>query len=127
MPLLFAYFSHAYAHAVIKGSDTFQVILGPATHMFFDAPTEPDPLELGWYWATRYTDSRKIFGFMPDDLFLNADVTAMGSPINMTELCQNNGCPKTTKPANIIGKFGVTFEKIWIGVFCLSPLPYKFL
>ena len=93
-----------------------QVILSPATHLFLDAPLEPDPVEPGWYWATRYTDQKKIFEFMPNNLFLNADVTAMGTPVNMTQLCQNNGCPFPTKPENIIGKFrtGITITRLLV-------------
>ena len=40
---------------------------------------------------------------MPEDLFANADVNRMGKAINMSELCENDACPKTSKPENIKG------------------------
>ena len=75
-----------------------------ATHLYLDHSHEPDPEEMGLYWATRYTNTEKIFGFIPDDIFANADVTTMGRPIDLGELCGDNWCPKTKKPENIIGE-----------------------
>ncbi len=40
-----------------------QVVLSAATHLYFDHPSEPDPDERGFYWATRYTDMHKTFSF----------------------------------------------------------------
>ena len=67
-------------------------------------PQEQDPEERGLYWASRVTDVRKVFGFMPDDIFANADVTRMGVPVNLPEICHQKPCPMPTKPENIIGK-----------------------
>ena len=75
-----------------------------ATHLYLDHAQEPDPLEMGLYWATRYVNTEKTFGFMPDDIFANADVDRMGHPIDLDELCKNNWCPKTKRPENVIGK-----------------------
>ena len=75
-----------------------------ATHLNLAGSYESDPEEAGLYWASRYTDTKKIFGLMPDNIFANADVTSMGEPINLAALCRNYSCPKTTKPENIIGK-----------------------
>ena len=75
-----------------------------ATHMYLDHSHEPDPEEIGLHWASRYTNTEKTFGFMPDDIFANADVTKMGHPVNLAEICQNNWCPKPRKPENVIGK-----------------------
>ena len=82
-----------------------QVILAMATHLYLDFPYEPDPEEMGLYWATRYVSTKKIFGFMPDDIFANADVDKMGKPIDMSTFCQKFSCPKTTNTNNVIGKF----------------------
>ena len=81
-----------------------QVILSLGTRLYLDHPYEPDPEEIGMYWATRYIDTNRVFNFMPDDIFANADVNKMGQPLDLDVLCQNNGCPKPTKPNNIIGK-----------------------
>ena len=80
-----------------------QVILNMATHLYFDHAQEPDPQEMGLYWATRYINTEKVFGFMPDHIFTNANKDPMGHPIDLKELCKNNWCQKTTKPENVIG------------------------
>lgn len=76
-----------------------------ATHLFFDHPYEPDPEERGYYWATRFTNTKKTFGFMPDNLYANADVKRNGETIK--DLCGNmykNKCVPLKKPENIAGK-----------------------
>jgi len=76
-----------------------------ATHLYFDHPYEPDPEERGYYWAPRFIDTRKTFGFMPDDLYANADVTRMGDPI--VDLCNNmykGKCIPLKKPENVAGR-----------------------
>ena len=79
-----------------------------ATHLYFDHPYEPDPEERGYYWAPRYIDTRKTFGFMPDNLYANADVTRMGDPI--VDLCNNmykDKCVPLKHPENIVGKIAL--------------------
>ena len=75
-----------------------------ATHLYFDHPQEHDPEERGLHWATRYTDAKKTFGFIPDDIFANADVSIYGIPYNLSELCYNEPCPRTKRPENVIGE-----------------------
>ena len=53
--------------------------MSQATHLYFDQPYEPDPEERGEYWASRFTESKKVFSFMPDDLYANSDVTRSGA------------------------------------------------
>ena len=75
-----------------------------ATYLYFDHPYEPDPEERGNYWATRLIDTRKTFGFTPDDLYANADFTNEGEPI--VDLCENmykGNCVPLQKPENIAG------------------------
>lgn len=80
-----------------------QVVLSHATHLYFDHPYEPDPAERGYYWATRFTDTRKTFGYIPDDILYNADKSRDGQPLTMDQICPNNKCLKLEKPENIIG------------------------
>ena len=80
-----------------------QVILSLATHLYFDHPYEPDPAERGYYWATRYTDTRKSFGFIPGNVYANADVKRNGSPLSHEDICGGDTCYQLTKPENIIG------------------------
>ncbi|CAC5395969.1 HEXA_B [Mytilus coruscus] len=84
----------------------YQVILALATHLYFDHPYEPDPAERGYYWATRYTDTRKAFGFIPDNIYANADVKRNGERLTKSEICGENTCYELTKPENIIAVFG---------------------
>lgn len=79
-----------------------------ATHLYFDHPYEPDPEERGLYWATRFADSYKTFGFMPDKLYENIDVTRMGEPLSKSDVCGNNNktrCPDLLEPQNIVGSY----------------------
>lgn len=75
-----------------------------ATHLYFDHPYEPDPEERGYYWAPRFIDTRKTFGFIPDDVYANADFTRMGDPIvNLCEEMYKGKCVPLKKPQNIAG------------------------
>lgn len=73
-----------------------------ASHLYFDHPYEPDPEERGLYWATRYTDTRKAFGFMPEHLYDSLESDGNGMPIN--DFCSTAGdCVKPNKLQNIVG------------------------
>jgi hexosaminidase len=78
-------------------------ILSLATHLYFDHPHEANPEERGYYWATRYTDNAKVFGFMPDNLYANADKTRNGAPIENLEALVGRALPKLEKPENLRG------------------------
>ena len=79
--------------------------MSQATHLYFDQPYEPDPEERGYYWATRFTDTRKVFGFMPDNLFANIEIERSGVPLTREELCKTQGeCPDLVKKENVVGK-----------------------
>ena len=81
-----------------------KVILTQATHLYFDHPYEPDPEERGYYWAPRFIDTRKTFGFIPDDVYANADFTRMGEPIvNLCEEMYKGKCVPLKEPQNIAG------------------------
>nr|KAG5707256.1 hypothetical protein BaRGS_000030 [Batillaria attramentaria] len=88
----------------------YKVIMGPVTHTYFDHPYEPDPEERGFYWGTRYTDTRKTFHFQPAHLWHNVAITRFGAPITLDEICgeDNSGCPKLKDSSreNIIGMQG---------------------
>ena len=78
--------------------------MSQATHFYLDHAYEPDPEERGLYWATRYIDTRKSFGFMPDNLFANVDVSIFGSPVTIDEACGLKKCSQLKREENIIGK-----------------------
>ncbi|XP_020912807.1 uncharacterized protein LOC110250538 [Exaiptasia diaphana] len=90
----------------------YKVVMTQATHLYFDHPYEPDPEERGYYWAPRFIDTRKTFGFMPDDLYENADFTRMGDPI--IDLCNNmykGKCVPLKKPENVAGMAGALWSE----------------
>lgn len=84
----------------------YEVILSHATHLYFDHPHETHPAERGYYWAARYTDTRKVFGYMPDNMYANAETTKDGQPINNLEAMVGRELPPLKKPENILGMQG---------------------
>lgn len=51
----------------------WEVVLSNPEVLYFDFPYEADPKEHGYYWASRATNSQKVFSFMPDNLAANAE------------------------------------------------------
>lgn len=89
----------------------YEPILSPATHLYFDHPHEANPEERGYYWATRYTDTAKVFGFMPDNLYANADKTRNGAPIENLEALVGRAMPALEKPENLRGMQGQVWSE----------------
>ncbi|MDF4805875.1 family 20 glycosylhydrolase, partial [Vibrio parahaemolyticus] len=44
-------------------------------YVYMDMPYEADPKERGYYWATRATDTRKMFSFAPENMPQNAETS----------------------------------------------------
>jgi hexosaminidase len=84
----------------------YEPILSPATHLYFDHPHETHPEERGYYWAARFTDIGKVFGFMPDNLYANADYTRNGDVIENLEALVGRALPALEKPENLRGLQG---------------------
>lgn len=89
----------------------YQVVLSAATHLYFDHPHEAHPQERGYYWATRYIGIDKVFGFMPDDLYANADTTRSGAEITDLPALVGRSLPALTKPENILGIQGQVWSE----------------
>jgi hexosaminidase len=53
----------------------YKVVLTSPDFLYLDHPYEADPKERGYYWATRYTDVRKLFGYMSGNLPANCKLT----------------------------------------------------
>ncbi|UTF59863.1 family 20 glycosylhydrolase [Gilvimarinus sp. DA14] len=81
----------------------YQVVLSHATHLYFDHPHEAHPAERGYYWAARYTDMAKVFNYLPDDMYANADFTRNGDAIENLEALVGRPLPTLQKPENILG------------------------
>ena len=94
----------AFDRAYRLANAGYKTILGHATHLYFDMPYEPDPEERGYYWATRFTDTMKTFGYMPDSVYDNAEEDRMGNPLNKEKVCtEKSKCPPLVRKDNILG------------------------
>ena len=62
---------HNQAHELANRN--WQVVVSSPDVTYFDFPYEADPEEHGYYWASRQTNTRKVFEFMPDNLPLHAE------------------------------------------------------
>ncbi|XP_060064623.1 chitobiase-like [Ylistrum balloti] len=91
----------------------YKVVMSQATHLYFDHPYEPDPEEVGLYWATRYIDTRKTFNFMPDNIFANADVKLTGKELSKedVEKCNEDNDVLIEKQ-NVIGMQGQLWSEL---------------
>jgi hexosaminidase len=89
----------------------YEPIISSATHLYFDHPHEANPNERGYYWATRHTDPSKVFGFMPDNLYANADKTRSGAPIEDLEALVGRALPALEKPENLRGIQGQVWSE----------------
>lgn len=81
----------------------YDVVYNHATHLYFDHPYEPDASERGYYWAPRFIDTRKTYGYMPDDVYANADFTRAGAPITKEEVIAVAGVKSLERPENVLG------------------------
>jgi hexosaminidase len=52
----------------------WQVVISSPDVLYFDFPYEADPKEHGYYWASRHTNTEKVFQFMPDNLPVHAEI-----------------------------------------------------
>jgi hexosaminidase len=53
----------------------FEVVVSNPDYVYMDFPYEVDPNERGYYWATRATDTRKMFTFAPENMPQNAETS----------------------------------------------------
>lgn len=84
----------------------YDVVISGATHLYFDHPHEASAKERGYHWATRYTDLAKVFGFMPDNLYANADRTFIGAEITNLNGLVGRILPPLKKPEHVLGMQG---------------------
>lgn len=89
----------------------YQVVLSHGTHLYFDHPYEASPDERGYYWATRYTDTQKVFNYMSDNVYGNADYTRTREPIDNLEALVGRPLPQLEKPENILGMQGQVWSE----------------
>lgn len=52
----------------------WQVVISSPDVLYFDFPYVADPKEHGYYWASRHSNTEKVFQFMPDNLPIHAEI-----------------------------------------------------
>jgi hexosaminidase len=82
----------------------YKVVLTSPDFLYFDHPYEADPKERGYYWATRFTSVRKLFGYMPANLPANSQLTKDRMGGDYTGAFA--GIATLEKPENVLGMEG---------------------
>jgi hexosaminidase len=67
-------FTTASAEAHRHANRGWRTVLGVPNVLYFDVPYAPHPLERGYDWPTRGTDTFKVFSFLPENVPANASV-----------------------------------------------------
>lgn len=67
-------FTAAPAEAHRTANQGWKSVIAVPNVLYFDVPYAPNPLERGYDWPTRGTDTFKVFSFMLDNLPANASV-----------------------------------------------------
>jgi hexosaminidase len=67
-------FTAAPAEAHETANRGWKTVIAVPNVLYFDVPYAPHPLERGYDWPTRGTDSFKVFSFLPANLPANASV-----------------------------------------------------
>lgn len=62
---------HQAAHKL--ANQNWEIVVSSPDVTYFDFPYEADPKEHGYYWATRHSNTQKLFEFMPDNLPAHAE------------------------------------------------------
>ncbi|GAB1600901.1 uncharacterized protein LOC115210690 [Argonauta hians] len=98
--------------AYLLANAGYKVVMSQATHLYFDHPYEPDPEERGLYWAARFIDTEKVFKFIPDDLYANADFKLTGEPLTIEDIKNNEKSVNLKVPENIVGIQGQLWSEL---------------
>jgi len=96
----------------------YQVILTSPDFLYLDQPYEADPKERGYYWATRFTDVKKLFSYVSGNLPANSQLSLDRQGASYTAAF----VPTETTPvpvialdvgaaANVIGLEGALFSE----------------
>lgn len=64
--------AHNEIHQMVNRG--WDVVLSTPDVLYFDFPYEADPIEPGYYWGSRDTDTFQVFQFMPNNLPVHAEI-----------------------------------------------------
>ncbi|WP_076407851.1 family 20 glycosylhydrolase [Shewanella sp. UCD-KL12] len=105
-----------YRRAHEQANLGWDAILSTPEVLYFDFPYEADPKEHGYYWASRNTNERTFFGFMPGNLPANAEqwTDIQGQPFETDDTIKLDEAGKRTSgPLNAGVNFGGIQGQIW--------------
>ncbi|GGW62900.1 family 20 glycosylhydrolase [Alishewanella tabrizica] len=97
--------------AYVFANQGYHVVQSPGTHLYFDHPQEAHPEERGFYWATRYNDTERVFFYRPDHLYHNAEFKRDGTPITDLAALVGRPLPALEKPENMLGIQGQVWSE----------------
>lgn len=82
-------------------------------------PHEPDPEDRGFYWATRFTETRNTYNYMPDHVYDNIEVDLFGRPLTKETVCATTGCIplEEDKRHNVVGESLLGLETSYAHMF----------
>ncbi|MFT5235813.1 MAG: hexosaminidase [Shewanella sp.] len=94
----------------------WDAVLGMPEVLYFDFPYEADPKEHGYYWGSRNTNERQLYGFMPDNLPANAeqwtDIQGQAFEADDTVKLDDNG-KRISGPIKTDKRFSGIQGQIW--------------
>lgn len=97
--------------AYVFANAGYQVVQSAGTNLYFDHPQEAHPEERGYYWATRYNNTERVFFYRPDHLYHNAEFKRDGSPITDLAALLGRPLPALEKPENMLGIQGQVWSE----------------
>lgn len=97
--------------AYVFANAGYQVVQSAGTNLYFDHPQEVHPEERGYYWATRYNDTERVFFYRPDHLYHNAEFKRDGTPITDLAALLGRPLPALEKPENMLGIQGQVWSE----------------
>jgi hexosaminidase len=94
----------------------YKVILTSPDFLYLDHPYEADPKERGYYWATRYTDVKKLFSYISGNLPANSQISVDRQGFDYTSAFAPTATTPTpvialTAPTNVVGLEGALFSE----------------
>lgn len=87
----------------------YDVILTQPDYLYLDMPQEADPLERGYYWATRASSLQKVFSFVSGNLAANSQLTLDRLGLNYSSAFA--GAASVTQPQRVVGLEGALWSE----------------
>lgn len=91
----------------------YPVVLCNASNLYFDLSYGKDPADAGLYWAG-FVDTRKVYEFVPYDLFKTATMGKFGESLDPVELSKGKKKLSLEAQKNILGIQGELWSETFI-------------